>query len=85
MSATSSLARAFSAFGIAVAITAGTAIAAGTAAAATKPAANKTGEFLFVQTSQGMTYDAKSKTLALTGVSPVTLFASSCASPGRVR
>lgn len=62
------------AFGVAVAITAGSAVAFSSAGAATKAAAPKTGEFLFVQTSQGMTYDAKTKTLALTGVSPVTLF-----------
>jgi hypothetical protein len=74
MSSTPSFAKALTALGVAVALTAGSAIAISGAGAATKPAAPKTGEFLFVQTSQGMTYDAGSKTLALTGVSPVTLF-----------
>lgn len=31
-------------------------------------------DFLFVQTAQGMTYDAEAMRLTLTGVSPVTLF-----------
>ena len=31
-------------------------------------------DFLFVQTAQGMTYDAQTMRLTLTGVSPVTLF-----------
>lgn len=31
-------------------------------------------DFLFVQTAQGMTFDAGSQRLTLTGVSPVTLF-----------
>lgn len=75
MSTKTYLTRTFAAFGVAVAITAGTAVAFSSAGAATKaPAAAKMGEFLFVQTSQGMTYDAKTKTLSLTGVSPVTLF-----------
>ena len=37
-------------------------------------AITKAGEFLFVQTSKGMTWDAGTGTLALTGVSPTTLF-----------
>jgi hypothetical protein len=74
MSSKAFFTKTLTAFGVAVALTAGSAVAISSAGAATKPAATKTGEFLFVQTSQGMTYDAKTKTLALTGVSPVTLF-----------
>jgi hypothetical protein len=67
--------RTIAAFGVAIALTAGSAVAISSAGAATKaPAAPKMGEFLFVQTSQGMTWDARTKTLSLTGVSPVTLF-----------
>lgn len=45
---------------------------AGRATAETSPGAE--GQFLFVQTSRGMSYDAAAKRLTLTGVSPVTLF-----------
>lgn len=34
----------------------------------------KMGEFLFVQTSKGMTFDKASNKLTLTGVSPITVF-----------
>lgn len=74
MSDVSSLRKAMLACGVTIALAGGSAVAISGAGAATKPAATKTGEFLFVQTSQGMTYDARTKTLALTGVSPVTLF-----------
>ncbi|HPU14844.1 MAG TPA: hypothetical protein PK808_02085 [Polymorphobacter sp.] len=62
-------------------VAAGLALAVGgiaTVATATAPVAKtapaKEGEFLFVQTSKGMTWDAGTGTLALTGVSPTTLF-----------
>jgi hypothetical protein len=41
-------------------------------AVAQEPA--KTAEFLFVQTSKGMTFDKATNKLTLTGVSPMTLF-----------
>jgi hypothetical protein len=58
----------------------GAALAASAAASAKwKPAygaeeAPKMGEFLFVQSSKGMTFDKASNKLTLTGVSPVTVF-----------
>lgn len=68
MRSSASLFKTFVALGVA----AGVAVSG--ASAATAPTNSKTGEFLFVQTAQGMTYDAKTSTLSLTGVSPVTLF-----------
>jgi hypothetical protein len=59
---------------------AGAAVAASAVTAARwKPAnaveeAPKMGEFLFVQSSKGMTFDQASSKLTLTGVSPITVF-----------
>jgi len=54
------------------------ALVGGYAATATAPtpktAPAKQGEFLFVQTSKAMTWNAATSTLSLTGVSPTTLF-----------
>lgn len=46
------------------------ALAAGVSAAP----ATKTADYLFVQTSKSMSFDAKTSTLTLTGISPVTTF-----------
>lgn len=50
----------------------GLAAAAGLAGVA--KAETETAQFLFVQTSKGMTFDAATQVLTLTGVSPITLF-----------
>lgn len=58
-------------------LAAGCAIAATGAAFAATPApaaAPKTATFLFVQTAKSMSFDAKTSTLTLSGVSPVTTF-----------
>ena len=59
----------------AIVLTAAAAVNVATAAVpATTAATSKSADYLFVQTSKAMTYDAKSATLTLNGVSPVTLF-----------
>ena len=60
--------------GLSLAVAGGIATMATATAPVAKTAPAKEGEFLFVQTSKGMTWDAGTGTLALTGVSPTTLF-----------
>ena len=60
--------------GLSLAVAGGVATMATATAPVAKTAPAKEGEFLFVQTSKGMTWDAGTGTLALTGVSPTTLF-----------
>ena len=58
--------------GLSLAVAGGIATMATATAPVAKTAPAKAGEFLFVQTSKGMTRDAGTGTLALTGVSPTT-------------
>ena len=53
---------------------AGAATAAPAGSAAPTAATAKTADFLFVQTSKSMSFDPKTSTLTLVGISPVTTF-----------
>jgi hypothetical protein len=55
-------------------LTASVAIGIAAASAAEAAGPEGTGEFLFVQTAEGLMYDGASGTLTLTGVAPQTLF-----------